>query len=648
MVIEENFTGAILNGLTSFPGRIMDMGSSSGSDFLENRTSEFFPFMTFHDHIDSSAALKTTALPMFSFPDSSGGGGSSNSNDIFSRTSVLGISAATTTIASATTQFIMDNAITDNQLNSSFISSYGSAGDDMDPSSLLYSNPTTIFAILVTFSVCTIFGNTLVMLAVAREHYLKSPPNYFVASLAAADFSVGVLLVPFEAITQLLNRRWIFGNTWCELWHSFDVLLSTASILNLCVISLDRYWAICTPMSYPRRMTSKRAFKFIALIWICAIVISLPAIFWWRSVRTGEIKPETCPFTEDVGYLVSSSCISFYIPLSVMLFAYFKIYKAAIKQSKSIQAGAKLFASNDKNGTRDLTLRMHRGGCCNGSGTPGIPGSILLNSNAVDEKPALNYHRKSISFGRSDPTGLALLHNNCKRTASVKVSRKVGYPLIRKNSGRRNTSESSGFHEQTENTSGGGVDGLIAPPSPTATILLSPMSAATQEDDESRREEVTAVSGDGLDVACTHLISQDGVDPNLLSPFDSSPRSSSSAPINNNYNHNTHSPHHNGYVKSHTFSPGATFRRQSRRSFTVARKIAKFAKEKKAAKTLAIVLGVFIICWLPFFVINIVFAICKSCGEGHLKLFEVVTWLGWINSAMNPVIYACWSPDLRK
>ena len=50
--------------------------------------------------------------------------------------------------------------------------------------------------------------------------------------------------------------QWIFGEDWCDGWHSFDVLASTASILNLCVISLDRYWAIEEPMSYPAKVSS--------------------------------------------------------------------------------------------------------------------------------------------------------------------------------------------------------------------------------------------------------------------------------------------------------------------------------------------------------------------------------------------------------
>ena len=55
-----------------------------------------------------------------------------------------------------------------------------------------------------------------------------------------------------------MNQSWIFGPLVCDLWHSVDVLASTSSILPLCVISLDRYWAITDPFNYPIKMSDKR------------------------------------------------------------------------------------------------------------------------------------------------------------------------------------------------------------------------------------------------------------------------------------------------------------------------------------------------------------------------------------------------------
>jgi hypothetical protein len=84
------------------------------------------------------------------------------------------------------------------------------------------------------------------------------------------------------------------------------------------------------------------------------------------------------------------------------------------------------------------------------------------------------------------------------------------------------------------------------------------------------------------------------------------------------------------------------------RHFAISKKLTKLAREQKAAKTLGIVVGVFIMCWLPFFVTNVLLALCKDCITNPDVLFPVVTWLGYINSGMNPIIYALSMRDFRR
>ena len=63
-----------------------------------------------------------------------------------------------------------------------------------------------------------------------------------------------------------LSKVWIFGDLWCSIWLAVDVWMCTASILNLCAISLDRYLAVTRPVSYPQASTIYWLFDFVAQV----------------------------------------------------------------------------------------------------------------------------------------------------------------------------------------------------------------------------------------------------------------------------------------------------------------------------------------------------------------------------------------------
>lgn len=89
-------------------------------------------------------------------------------------------------------------------------------------------------------------------------------------------------------------------------------------------------------------------------------------------------------------------------------------------------------------------------------------------------------------------------------------------------------------------------------------------------------------------------------------------------------------------------NPGGTYsiKEQKRKERAV------LLKERKAAKTLAIVVGCFSVCWFPFFLIYIIEPFCKSC-QVPSTVAVCATWLGYFNSLVNPFIYAFYNRDFR-
>ncbi|TGZ48656.1 Dopamine receptor 1 [Temnothorax longispinosus] len=203
-----------------------------------------------------------------------------------------------------------------------------------------------LLVILIFFSVA---GNVLVCVAIYTDRGLRRIGNLFLASLAVADLFVGGLVMTFAGVNDLLGY-WIFGMWFCDIWIAFDVMCSTASILNLCAISLDRYIHIKDPLRYGRWVTRRVAIGGIIVVWLLAGLISFVPISLDLHRNDDDDQPTfdeveehpTCALDITPTYAVVSSCISFYVPCIVMLGIYCRLYCYAQKHVKSIRAVTKL------------------------------------------------------------------------------------------------------------------------------------------------------------------------------------------------------------------------------------------------------------------------------------------------------------------
>ncbi|XP_050178222.1 5-hydroxytryptamine receptor 6 isoform X4 [Myiozetetes cayanensis] len=218
-----------------------------------------------------------------------------------------------------------------------------------------------VAAFLCFIILLTTAGNFLLILLIITQRSLRNTSNYFLVSLFMSDLMVGLVVMPPAMLNQLYGR-WVLRGDFCSLWASFDVMCCSASILNLCIISLDRYLLIISPLKYKLRMTSCRALWLILATWTVAALASfLPIKMGWHKLEFEELSlnvtslgdEDQCRLVVSLPYALVASCLTFFLPSAAISFTYCRILLAARKQAVQVASLASNVASTS---TTDDTI----------------------------------------------------------------------------------------------------------------------------------------------------------------------------------------------------------------------------------------------------------------------------------------------------
>ncbi|XP_069815753.1 histamine H3 receptor-like [Dendropsophus ebraccatus] len=220
-----------------------------------------------------------------------------------------------------------------------------------------------IVIILSVFISLTILGNTLVMAAFIVDKRLRTQSNFFLLNLAICDFVIGAFNVPVY-VQYMLTKKWRLGKYLCKLWLVTDYTMSTASVLNIVLISFDRFISVTQAVHY-HSLQKRRSLTFLqmAIVWVISFLLYSPSILFWESAfGDSHIEEDVCMagFFNAWYFHLGTSVVDFFLPLISISFFNVSIYWSITKRSRKRRQHSACDTLGGKTRDANITLQVRR------------------------------------------------------------------------------------------------------------------------------------------------------------------------------------------------------------------------------------------------------------------------------------------------
>ncbi|XP_021351022.1 histamine H1 receptor-like [Mizuhopecten yessoensis] len=509
--------------------------------------------------------------------------------------------------------------------------------------------------LLLILCLLTVVGNAMVLHAVRTERRLQTVSNMYIVSLAVADLIVGLFVMPVSAI-YIFTEEWLFGVAICQIWIVIDYTASTASILNLFILSVDRYWSVTSPLKYLRKRTKRRALRMISIVWLVSSLWVIPIVSWHHIANSGirRVASTVCDteYAHDSVFKVITAFFNFYLPLAIMYSLYGKVFHEIRKRS-ALELGqryARPIVVDNLQYTAD---------------------SPTLENSSDGRLDSFSDENHSIKTDSSNYSSIKLAPCNLVRSKKSKKYRKSKPSKSKRKHYKKHNLEENTFNPKCkveyiydENVLDPKTEKverffyqehIPMSTKPTREILINPPITCNEPSISSGGTPVSSSSEDRRTLG--YKSKKDRQNYSLMSGLRQIRQAEHildhTVSVSRDGNGVTHIRNSsNGRARGGTavMYDDESNRRLSS-SLNIKHRIknirqSSLKKEIKAARQLGVIMGAFTLCFLPYFILFLVIAFCPDCI--HPDLMTAMTWIGYLNSTLNPVLYPLCNINFRR
>lgn len=461
--------------------------------------------------------------------------------------------------------------------------------NELNNDSELYSLPTKIIlSTLATLtSLITIIGNLLVMMAFFLNRQIRQPTNYFLLSLSISDFLIGLFSMPLYTLYLLLGV-WPFGKLICNLWLSLDYTVCLTSIYTVLFITIDRFCSVKLPAKYRKWRNKQKIIIMITLTWLLPSSLFFTSIFIWNyTIDKKEFNPHYCDVAWNSNkYFNIVLVISyFWTTLIVIIILYVFIYEVASNLEKKSRLNALKTTKTLLNTKNQQDRELQQQQEQQQQNNLIIKNDSNNNKNNADD----------IGYENNDEK-IPYIDDEYKKCPTPNK-------LLNKQRNKQNTSitTSDSLNNQLKDQQ-------------LSEVLMENNSNSSNNNNNNN-------SNNRLKRTLT----------NLSSSFDYN---------NQQINNNTKNKNR------------LSIKNKSKRFLTNNNNNNhEHSRARKSLRTITFILGAFVVCFGPWHIVTVWNSFCNNCWQNNIYLthiFNTCYWLCYLNSPINPFMYALANQQFKK